>query len=108
MVKLLADIVQREVYARFSTNIIQYKCPYCPFYDHRFIFQDLSDDFRLAYSKFWMSILARDLEGMRTHSEAMGIGQLYPLLVCMVTGRTWNSVTAGVNRVEFSEAEVIT
>lgn len=60
----------------------------------------------MSYSKFWMSILSRDLDGMKAHSTAMGIGELFPLLVCMVTGRTWDSVTAGIDRVEYSSVEV--
>ena len=53
-----------------------------------------------------MSILKRDVEGMKVNSEKLGIGTLYPILVCMVTGRTWNSVTGGIDKIRYTEAEV--
>lgn len=54
-----------------------------------------------------MSILNRDFDGMKKHSEKLGIGNLYPILVCMVTGRTWDSINAGIDKVKYSPQEVI-
>ncbi|EEB15541.1 conserved hypothetical protein [Pediculus humanus corporis] len=69
------------------------------------LYASLSEEFRWNYSKFWMSILKRDVEGMKVNSEKLGIGTLYPILVCMVTGRTWNSVTGGIDKIRYTEAE---
>lgn len=71
-----------------------------------FYFQSLSEEFRWNYSKFWMSILNRDMNGMKENSEKLGIDKLYPLLICMVTGRTWDAVVGGINKIKYSESEV--
>lgn len=69
------------------------------------LYADLTEEFRWNYSKFWLSILNKDFEGMKTHSEKLGIGKLYPILVCMVTGRTWDVVNEGIDKVKYSSEE---
>ncbi|KAJ9587302.1 hypothetical protein L9F63_019178, partial [Diploptera punctata] len=62
------------------------------------LYAELSNDFRWEYSKLWFSILNKDKEGMRQHSENLGVGNLYFLLACMITGRTWDAIMSGINR----------
>lgn len=70
-------------------------------------FQTLTDNFRYNYSKLWMSILRVDRVGMRKHSENLGIkGDLYGLFACMVTGRPWESVMAGITNRKQDDKEV--
>lgn len=74
------------------------------FYFHQL--QDLNNEFRYQYSKLWLSILSVDRNGMRTHTGKLGIrGDLYPLFACMVTGRPWESVVAGVTKSTPTAAE---
>lgn len=55
-----------------------------------------------------MSILTVDRAGMRKHSENLGIkGDLYGLFACMVTGRPWESVMAGITNRKQDAKEVI-
>ncbi|XP_069697834.1 aarF domain-containing kinase 1 [Periplaneta americana] len=69
------------------------------------LYADLSNDFRWEYSKLWFSILNKDKEGMRQHSQNLGVGNLYFLLACMVTGRTWDSIMAGIEKTKWSISE---
>jgi len=73
-----------------------------------FLSQNLSDKFRGEYSKLWLSIMNRDEKGMKIHSENMGVGQLWPLFACMVSGRTWQSITTGIETKKFDDLEVTT
>lgn len=71
-----------------------------------FVFQTLTDEFRYQYSKLWLSILNVDRKGMRFHTGKLGIkGDLYPLFACMLTGRPWESVIAGIDRIKPNAAE---
>ncbi len=70
-------------------------------------FQNLTDRFRYVYSKLWLSILKVDRKGMRYYTEQLGIkSNLYGLFVCMVSGRPWESVSAGVTKRVSDEREV--
>lgn len=47
-----------------------------------------------------------DRKGMRYHTGKLGIkGDLYPLFACMLTGRPWESVIAGIDRIRPNAAE---
>lgn len=62
------------------------------------LYANLTDKFRFEYSKLWMSILRVDRVGMKRHCNNLGIrGELYGLFACMVTGRPWESVMAGLS-----------
>lgn len=70
------------------------------------LYATLSDSFRYEYSKLWLSILSVDRDGMRKHSLNLGIRrELYPLFACMLTGRSWDSVIAGVAKTRHTSAE---
>ncbi|XP_055317647.1 aarF domain-containing kinase 1 [Sitodiplosis mosellana] len=70
------------------------------------LYANLTDEFRYQYSKLWLSILNVDRKGMRFHTGKLGIkGDLYPLFACMLTGRPWESVIAGIDRIKPNAAE---
>jgi hypothetical protein len=69
--------------------------------------QELSNEFRWEYSKLWFSILNKDKKGMQQHSENLGVGNLYFLLACMVTGRTWETIMSGIQQTKWTNSEVI-
>ena len=48
-----------------------------------------------------------DTEGIKTYADRLGVGQLYGLFACMVAGRSWNSITKGIDRTEKNQAEVM-
>lgn len=71
------------------------------------LYANLTEKFRYDYSKLWLSILNVDREGMRHYAQNLGIkGNLYGLFVCMVTGRPWETLAKGVNKVKYTKEEV--
>lgn len=62
------------------------------------LYTKLTNDFRLTYSKLWLSILNADLEAIQHHGNQLGVGELYGLFACMVTGRSWNSISQGIDK----------
>ncbi|KAM3964897.1 aarF domain containing kinase 1 [Aphomia sociella] len=70
------------------------------------LYAQLTDKFRYHYSKLWLSILSRDREEMRIHSEELGIRkELYGLFACMVTGRPWDSIMRGIQKTKPTSQE---
>ncbi|XP_064212499.1 aarF domain-containing kinase 1 isoform X2 [Tribolium castaneum] len=70
------------------------------------LYANLSDEFRVEYANFWLSILNRDRKAMRLHSANLGIkGDLYGLFACMVTGRTWDTILKGIDQQKQSKSE---
>lgn len=69
------------------------------------LYATLSDRFRWEYAKLWLAILNGDRIQMRKHSENLGVGDLYGLLVCMVSGRSWETIVAGIQKTKFTENE---
>ena len=67
----------------------------------------MSSDVRLDYCRLWQSILRRDEAGMKEHSRRLGIEKMYPLFICIVTGRSWDAVTQGVDQTAVSKSEVM-
>ena len=76
----------------------------CPIYG--FHPQQLTNDFRYNYAQFWHSILKADLEGIKQSADCLGVGKLYGLFACMVTGRSWGSIQKGIDKAEKNSAEV--
>ncbi|XP_054736771.1 aarF domain-containing kinase 1 [Anastrepha obliqua] len=73
------------------------------------LYANLTDKFRYEYSKLWLSILNVDRQAMRVHSQNLGIkGDLYGLFACMVTGRPWETLIQGINRVKYTKEEKTT
>merc|ERR1719189_2517614 len=72
--------------------------------DHGFYTQ-LTNDFRLHYAQFILSIINADVDGIKKNADLLGVGNLYGLFACMVTGRSWNSIQKGVVKAEKNAAE---
>lgn len=69
-------------------------------------FQALSDSFRLNYARLWQSILAADINGIKRYSETLGAGEMYGLFACMLTARSWESVSRGIDKKDRTQSEV--
>ena len=69
--------------------------------------QQLTNDFRYNYAQFWNSILKADLEGIKQSADCLGVGKLYGLFACMVTGRSWGSIQKGIDKEHFRELKEI-
>ncbi|KAL0111195.1 hypothetical protein PUN28_012833 [Cardiocondyla obscurior] len=69
------------------------------------LYADLSDQFRWNYSKLWLAILDSDLSAMKEYCTRLGVGDYYGLLSCMVSGRTWETIVAGVRKTQYDIRE---
>jgi len=69
------------------------------------LYTQLNNEFRLNYSQFWLSILNANQDGIKEYADKLGVGQLYGLFACMVAGRSWSSITKGIDKAEKSAAE---
>lgn len=61
---------------------------------------------RTEYSGLWLSILDKDMKGMKKHGEALGVGSLYDLFACMVAGRSWTAIQSGITQSKHTVQEV--
>lgn len=69
-------------------------------------FQQLTNHFRVNFSKFMYSIDNADVEGMQESAETLNAGKYYGLMACMITGRSWQSIVKGIYRTPRSSGEV--
>ncbi|XP_073248183.1 aarF domain-containing protein kinase 1-like isoform X2 [Porites lutea] len=71
--------------------------------------ETLSSDFRVQYCKMWQALIRSDIDGVKQSSEALGVGEMYGLLACILTARSWDVVTTGIDQgpVTDHEAELI-
>lgn len=70
------------------------------------LYSKLDDDFRADYCQLWTAIMKPDTDEIRRVCTRMGVGDLFGLFACMVTSRSYKSVTSGIARVKPSDAEV--
>lgn len=69
------------------------------------LYAELSNEFRWEYSKLWLAILKGDKIAMQNHCTNLGVGDMYGLLACMVSGRSWDTIMSGVQKVKYSSKE---
>lgn len=69
------------------------------------LYAELTDKFRWSYSKLWLAIFDRNKELMKRHCTELGVGDMYGLLACMVSGRTWDAILAGVEKTKYTNNE---
>lgn len=69
------------------------------------LYQTLTDDFRVNYSKMWLAMINADEEGMKRHAKAMNVGPMYGLFACMLTARSWKALSSGISKHELTETE---
>jgi aarF domain-containing kinase len=53
--------------------------------------------------------MSADIEGIKKYSEALGVGSFYGLFACMVTARSWESISTpgGVTKKGANKDEVL-
>ncbi|XP_076657389.1 aarF domain containing kinase 1 [Halictus rubicundus] len=69
------------------------------------LYADLSNEFRWEYSKLWLAIFNSDKNAMQMHCAKLGVKDLYGLLACMVSGRSWNAIMAGIQKTKYDVKE---
>lgn len=58
------------------------------------LYRELPRRFTLLYAELWRSVLMGDADGIRNVSHELGVGEYYPLLAAMLTGRPWGDIVA--------------
>jgi len=61
------------------------------------LYTQLNNKFRYDYADFWLAIINRDVEAIKTSADKLGVGSLYGLFACMVTARSWSSIQKGLD-----------
>ncbi|RXG73307.1 putative aarF domain-containing protein kinase 1 [Armadillidium vulgare] len=69
------------------------------------LYTTLTEKFRLTYARLWQSILNANLKDIEFYGREMGLGDLYGLFTCMVTGRSWDSIIKGIREKKLSPGE---
>ncbi|XP_041071260.1 aarF domain-containing protein kinase 1 isoform X2 [Carcharodon carcharias] len=69
------------------------------------LYQNLTEEFRLDYCHLWHSLIRTDMKGIEMYSKRLGAGDLYPLFACMLTARSWASITKGIDQMPVSKTE---
>ncbi|XP_037688108.1 aarF domain-containing protein kinase 1 isoform X3 [Choloepus didactylus] len=69
------------------------------------LYQVLTEEFRLDYCHLWQSLIWTDMKRVQKYSQRLGAGDLYPLLACMLTARSWESINRGIDRVPVTATE---
>lgn len=55
----------------------------------------------------WQSLIRSDLEGIKQSSKALGVEEMYGLLACILTARSWEVITtAGIDQGRVTDDEV--
>ncbi len=49
-----------------------------------------------------------DVEAIKEYSEVFGVGDMYGLFACIISARSWDVVTSGIDKVSFTKQEVST
>ena len=70
-------------------------------------YQELTDDFRITYCHLWEGLIRNDKDSVKKYCLALNAGDLYPLLACVITARTWESIQDGIINIRRTEQEVI-
>jgi len=69
------------------------------------LYTQLSNQFRWQYSQLWLGIINRDVNAIKEAADKLGVGKFYHLFACMVTARSWNSITKGLDRAVKTSSE---
>ena len=54
----------------------------------------------------WQSLIKSDLEGIKQSSKALGVEEMYGLLACILTARSWDVITTGIDQGPVTDDEV--
>ena len=70
------------------------------------LYQSLSEHFRYNYANIWMSILEKDIKKLETLTRHFNVGEYFALFACIITGRSWDAISQGIDKVKFTSIEV--
>ncbi|XP_048830020.1 aarF domain-containing protein kinase 1 isoform X2 [Brienomyrus brachyistius] len=90
-------------------NVLVRKCPRSKrseivLLDHG-LYQVLKQAFRLDYCRLWRALMKADMKGVERYSRRLGAGDMFPLFACVLTGRSWASLNAGISQTAVTSLE---
>lgn len=56
------------------------------------LYRTLTTEIRMAYAGFWKAVLMGDEASMRKHADALGAGDLFPIVASILTRKTYDVV----------------
>ncbi|MCP9260737.1 putative aarF domain-containing protein kinase 1 [Dirofilaria immitis] len=62
------------------------------------LYLTMESDFRIKYSKLWLALLEPNLNEVKKCAQSMGVGELYGLFACIVTSRSWDAISHGIDK----------
>ncbi|PAV60657.1 hypothetical protein WR25_14415 [Diploscapter pachys] len=69
------------------------------------LYLTMDEKFQRLYSELWLALLKPDLDKIKMVANEMGVGDLYGLFACIVTRRSWKSVTQGIDKSKMDSSE---
>ncbi len=69
------------------------------------LYQSLTESFRYNYAAIWMCILDKDIKRLEQLTRHFNVGSYFGLFACIVTGRSWDAINKGIDKVKFSSDE---
>ncbi|KAG1650358.1 putative aarF domain-containing protein kinase 1 [Nymphon striatum] len=69
------------------------------------LYMTLKESFRHDYSKMWLGLINANVEDIQKYSKKLGVDDLYPLLACMMTARSWDAINFGIDKKESNDEE---
>ena len=60
--------------------------------------QQLTEQFRHQYSRMLLAVINADVPQMKIWGQALGVGDLFPLLACIMTAKPWNAIERGLDK----------
>lgn len=60
------------------------------------LYTQLSTEFRSKYSNLWLALMQADTKSIEKHATELGVGELYGILACVVSGRPWSAIVRGI------------
>lgn len=60
------------------------------------LYTHLSDEFRSKYSNLWLALIQANMNSIKRYATELGVGELYGILACVVSGRPWSAVVRGI------------
>ena len=60
------------------------------------LYAQLSSEFRSKYSNLWLALIQANMDSIKKHATDLGVGELYGVLACVVSGRPWAAVVRGI------------
>lgn len=52
-----------------------------------------------------MAVINSDVKNIERTARKLGVGEMYGLFACMTSGRSWNAIQSGIDKLKKSDAE---